>query len=359
MAINLSEPFIDDIREPIAGDSFNWEGTEPAAAKQSIVIHHSGTNTALDGGTEDGYSIASYHVNHNGWGGIGYHFVITHDSHPGGARVQYVGDLLSWRAAELNQNPGRVGVCLVGNFLQQLPGQNQLRLARELVDFLLAPNMILPSMNFYSQILYHNSVPGQSTDCPGWQSPNFGAWFGYLKGGAFPDALYNLPAPAPTPPPPAPTLPPDPIPTPVPPAPVETPVSPPLDPPGSVLADDYRSTLTAIVPIENKVTTEDAFAADMTGSNPPIPIAKGTWVAVVASFIDNDKTYYRSDKSVASDAKLGSFYGLSAEAFAPTGEIPIPVTVNKNETNGFLLNLSKGLASILGAILRVFGGKKK
>lgn len=205
MPLNFQLNGMIDLRQPIQGDSFNWEAQEPAAAKKSLVIHHSASPL-----NQDAFDIAAFHVNSNKWGGIGYHFVITHDSYPGragqtpaGAQIQYAGDLLTWRAHVMNSNPGRVGICLVGNFVTGVPGPNQLRLARQLIDFLMAKNNVLPSINFYSQVTGHGLVAGQQTQCPGWQSPSFGTWFSYLTGGAFPDALYAT-APVPTPPAPAP-----------------------------------------------------------------------------------------------------------------------------------------------------------
>lgn len=222
MPLNFSLNGMIDLRMPIAGDSFGWEALEPAAAKKSLVIHHSASP-----GNQDAFDIANYHVGHNGWGGIGYHFVITHDSYPGragytpaGAQIQYVGDLLTWRAHVESSNNGRVGICLVGNFVNDVPGPNQLRLARSLIDFFIAKNNVLPSINFYSQVTGHGLIPGQQTACPGYSNPQFNTWFSHLAGGAFPDALYGPPTPAPAPPPP-----PTPAPTPVPepPAPVPTP----------------------------------------------------------------------------------------------------------------------------------------
>ena len=106
MPIDLPGDIARDIRQPIVGDSFSWEGLEPAAAKKSIVIHA----TASEAPNEDGFTMADYHVNHNGWGGIGVHFVVTKNEYSGrpgftdpGAHVQYVGDLLSWRAGTRNE----------------------------------------------------------------------------------------------------------------------------------------------------------------------------------------------------------------------------------------------------------------
>lgn len=207
MSINLpGEWGIVDLRDPIVGDSFSWAGVEPAPAKKVIVIHA----TASQAPNEDGFTMANYHVNNNGWGGIGVHFVVTKDNYPGypghtnpGAQVQYVGDLLTWRAGVANNNPGRVHIEISGLFTpgNGVPSESQLRLTRRLIDNLLAPNNILPSLNYYSQVDYHNhqATPGNGTACPGWQHPQFGEWFGYLQGGPEPSWWHPAPTPAPEP----------------------------------------------------------------------------------------------------------------------------------------------------------------
>jgi hypothetical protein len=194
MSVNLDLPGLVDIRQPIVGDSFGWAGLEPTAAKKSVVFHHSGS----DASTEDGFSIASYHFSTKEWGGIGYHFVITRSDYPGrapftspGAQIQYVGDLGTWRAHVANQNPGRVGVCFVG----MAPDQEQLKLGRQLMEYLIAPNNILPSINFMNQATVHRLVPEQSTACPG---DEYTTWLPYLQGGAWPYAV-PVPVAAPAP----------------------------------------------------------------------------------------------------------------------------------------------------------------
>jgi len=71
-----------------------------------LVIHHSAgplMQTAAE--------IAAYHVGHNGWAGIGYHFVVR----PSGG-IDYVGDVDTSRANVLGENHRVVGICLVGDF---------------------------------------------------------------------------------------------------------------------------------------------------------------------------------------------------------------------------------------------------
>lgn len=223
MSVNVPGNIAEDIRQPILGDSFTWAGIEPPAAKKVIVIHA----TASQDSQEDGFTMANFHVNNNGWGGIGVHFVVTEDAYAGrdypggrtlpGPHVQYVGDLATYRAGVLDNNPGRVHIEISGLFTpgNGVPSEGQLRQTRQLIEFLLAPNFILPSMNYFSQVDFHNHQaiqPYGATACPGWQHPQFNEWFGYLQGGPEPSWWHQAATPAPAPAPaPEPTPPPAPV----------------------------------------------------------------------------------------------------------------------------------------------------
>ncbi len=331
MAIPLPSELVKDIRQPILGDSFAWAGLEPTAAKKSLVIHHSASDT-----NQDGFDIAAYHVNGpNQWGGIGYHFVITHDDYagrpafglPSGAQIQYVGDLLTWRAHVLNGNPGRVGICLVGNFVNGVPGREQLNKARQLIDFLMAPNEILPSINFYSQVVGHGLIAGQQTACPGYENPNFNTWFNFLKGGGFPEALYAPAQPAPLPEPPAPQAP----------APV-------VEEPGkgagtaipiTVILEQEASYVTDRE--DRTILRDGAFAFNTTtgavieGSKVNLGVTK--IVNVAGYFTSNGTKYARTVYS----ADHGLWNGVDVTFFdAPTGyqiDGPLPITVVPPQTD--------------------------
>jgi hypothetical protein len=327
MAISLPGELVKDIRQPILGDSFAWAGVEPAAAKKTLVIHHSASPT-----NQDGFDIASYHVNSNGWGGIGYHFVITHDDYQGrpafglesGAQIQYVGDLLSWRAHVENGNPGRVGICLVGNFVNGVPGPEQLKKARQLVDFLMAPNEILPSINYYSQVTGHGLIEGQSTACPGYANPNFNTWMNFIKGGGFPEALYTPPAPpVQTPPPaPAPTTPPAQLP----------PVSGGMGGGTNVPVKTEQEASYVVDREDRTVLREGAFAFNVQtgevieGSKPNL--VPGKVVNVAGYFTSNGKKYARTVYS--SDHNLWNGVDVTFFDAPPTGQVnadDLPITV--------------------------------
>jgi hypothetical protein len=313
MAIDLHESFIDDIRQPVAGDSYGWAALEPTTRKTQLVIHHSASNSLRNPG-EDGYSIANYHVNSNGWGGVGYHFVIRHDRHPKGAGVEYVGDLGTWRAHVLNQNPGKVGICLAGNFSEEVPGRRQLELTRQLIDFFIAPNNILPTIENYSQVVGHRDL--MATACPG---DGRDAWFGYLRGAGFPSHLYDAPAP------PAPVVfqevHPEPI---VETVPEPTPVVEYVEPEEEVnvipIMDaekpEHETSYTVFELPRDQSVTEDTQAVDFSLHNAPHAIENGKEVRCYGQFTFENRIYYRVLQSVS-----GSFYGVPVEAFGAPGQV--------------------------------------
>ena len=312
MPISIPSDIAIDLRQPVVGDSFNWEEIEPGAAKKSIVIHA----TASDSPSEDGFTIADYHVNHNNWGGAGVHFCVTKDEYPGrpnftgpGSQVHYIGDLLTWRAGTINQNPGRIHIEISGLFTagNGIPSEAQLRNTRKLIDHLLTQTPELPSLVHYSQVTYHNAVPGQNTACPGWDHPSFQGWFAYLQGGPFPTGLYApavVPAPIVTPP---------------------TPETPPVTSAGKGGGiNEYEATYHA-QPETKSITRPGAFGIDVASGIITVPnIAEGTVIDIAGYFTFQAVTYARTVYSAAHD----KWNGLPV-SFLMTGQLSgeVPVTV--------------------------------
>jgi hypothetical protein len=152
---SLGTEFI-DYREQILGDSFNWSWVHPLSEYRYLAIHHS---AGPDNQTPD--DIASYHVNSLGWGGIGYHFVITKDG-----TTYYVGDLTTARANVANMNNLVVGICLVGSFIDgKEPTDAQINSAHELCSQLLFRTPELSGVNDWINVVGHQDL--MATRCPG------------------------------------------------------------------------------------------------------------------------------------------------------------------------------------------------
>ncbi len=128
-----------------------------------IVVHHSATK----GGSAA--SFHRYHVNHNGWRSLGYHFVIPNGIDAPDGEIE-VGP--RWRGqqtgAHTGGTPGNeynergIGICLVGNFNAGYPTRAQLRALETLVADL-AARYGIPAY----RIIGHRDAPGTSTSCPG------------------------------------------------------------------------------------------------------------------------------------------------------------------------------------------------
>ncbi len=102
---------------------------------QYAVIHHSGPPTTPETWSS---TIANYHtapVGQDGpdghpWPGIGYHFLV----YPW--KVRYCGDIDTSRYNVGDYNPQAIGICLVGDFMQEPPDPHTVDLTRRLCDLL-------------------------------------------------------------------------------------------------------------------------------------------------------------------------------------------------------------------------------
>lgn len=99
---------------------------------QRITLHHDGMNaftaTSQQAAAERIEAIRRSHRNMPGWGDIGYHFVIDPAGRVWEARP------LTWQGAHVkDQNPGNIGICLLGNYEIQRPNDTQLAAMERLV----------------------------------------------------------------------------------------------------------------------------------------------------------------------------------------------------------------------------------
>jgi hypothetical protein len=181
-----------DYRKGIWGDSFNWSWIRPWNQIKYLVIHHSVTKHEA---TPD--DIALLHKA-RGWGGIGYHFVITKDG-----VVHYVGDISTARANVLNKNEQVIGIMLVGDFTKHLPTDAQIESAHDLCKFFLTETPSIPTLNSWDQVVGHKDLG--ATACPGSSWPNDMRWR-ILNRKIYSPEPTPEPTPTPTPTPTPPTV---------------------------------------------------------------------------------------------------------------------------------------------------------
>lgn len=130
-------------------------------APYRISIHHT-AEPSSDGGDPAARmrQMQAYHIDTNGWCDIGYHFVVSqsgliyqgrsNENHPGA----HVG----------NQNPGNVGISLIGNYQEATPATTQLEATAKIMSWVKKTYDIEWSRD---NVKGHREWPGQSTGCPG------------------------------------------------------------------------------------------------------------------------------------------------------------------------------------------------
>lgn len=114
---------------------------------KNIIVHHSGT----DSGSAEAF--ARYHVESNGWPGIGYHYVI--DKLGNIYRCNRL-ETISYNTS--GNNFDSVGVCLIGNFDKVMASDVQMLALRNLTDNLVGHLGPL-------EINWHSKY--KDTTCPG------------------------------------------------------------------------------------------------------------------------------------------------------------------------------------------------
>jgi|GEM_PF-1933894 len=133
----------------------------PAAAPRAwqwIVIHHSA------GPSGSAAAFHQYHVRHNGWESLGYHFVIGNGNGSADGMVEvgprWVYQQVGAHAGVRQFNEYGIGICLVGNFESSRPTDAQMRALAYLAGHLMRQYRIPPA-----NIIGHRDC--KTTDCPG------------------------------------------------------------------------------------------------------------------------------------------------------------------------------------------------
>lgn len=127
----------------------------PRYPASSIVIHHTG-----GGLSETPQGVHDYHARPTsqggaGYGGCGYHFMVDRNGDVWRGRPVWA------RGAHCrNNNGGRIGVALLGDYSDKPPSGEMIRGLLTVIDDI---------QHVYGRlaILQHRDVPGSSTDCPG------------------------------------------------------------------------------------------------------------------------------------------------------------------------------------------------
>jgi hypothetical protein len=144
---------------PVSGDS-GWE-VPITRSWRHIVIHHSASASG------SAAEFDKYHREHNGWDGLGYHFVIGNGNGTGDGVVEvgyrWPRQMQGAHAGTAEYNQAGIGICLVGDFENGgPPTARQMASMMRLVRFLQAKAGIGAG-----HVIGHGEVPGKKTDCPG------------------------------------------------------------------------------------------------------------------------------------------------------------------------------------------------
>lgn len=167
MPVNITIPDLkdkfQDYRDGIPGDSYSWGPIIKASDIKYFTFHHSVTSQTakIDGNWKaECDKIANIHINSNGWGGVGYRFIICSDG-----TVAYVGDLSHGGSAVANKNNIMFSACLVGEFTKELPTAAQVHSAHLLTKYFLTQAPQYPNLNNWDQVKGHKEFG--PTACPG------------------------------------------------------------------------------------------------------------------------------------------------------------------------------------------------
>lgn len=167
MAVNIQIPELgdkfQDYRDGIPGDSYNWGPVIKATDIKYLTFHHTVTKqTAKTDGNwkAECDKIALQHINGNGWGGVGYRFIICSDG-----TVAYVGDLSHGGSAVANNNHIMFSAAMVGDFTKELPTAAQVHSAHILAKFFLTQMPQYPNLNDMEDVKGHKEF--NATACPG------------------------------------------------------------------------------------------------------------------------------------------------------------------------------------------------
>lgn len=137
---------------PIVENYFSFTSLSERRKTSRIIVHHSAT-------TGDDVSAADIHRMHlqNGWSGIGYHMFIRKSG-----LIETGRPLADIGAHTYRYNNNSIGICLAGNFNNEMPTDMQLASAGKLIGLLCQMYNLRPNE---STIFGHRDF--NATACPG------------------------------------------------------------------------------------------------------------------------------------------------------------------------------------------------
>lgn len=119
-----------------------------------LCLHHSQSARSVTPA-----AIARYHVQHHGWAGIGYHFVVRMGT------VHYVGDVNTTRAHVAGRNDEALGICITGDYRAAVPTAVDILAARDLIAALEQHYGHAKALTSHRRMLPgHTSCPGDQLD---------------------------------------------------------------------------------------------------------------------------------------------------------------------------------------------------
>lgn len=128
--------------------------TRPVEGITDITIHHTAGNP-LD--TAD--QIAGYHIEEKKWPGIAYHFLVYRD---GG--VYQVNPVAAYSYHNGYNNRVALGICMVGNYEEEMPWPAQLDAVVALVQALRVQYPNIEHLNGHKEYKNATLCPGKFTD---------------------------------------------------------------------------------------------------------------------------------------------------------------------------------------------------
>jgi hypothetical protein len=148
----LTKPPMRDVVDQLQKHSTKSYPRRQLKAITHLCIHHSAVSGAVP--VEH---VAQYHVETQGWPGIGYHYYVK----PDGTiyQTQHL-ETMSWHVS--HNNDYTVGICVSGDFTYAPPPQIQIDAAAYLSAWLMQ-ELKIPEKN----ILGHKEFPNNDTSCPG------------------------------------------------------------------------------------------------------------------------------------------------------------------------------------------------